>query len=234
MTISRFKARTADQGTRDKILEAAETLVAEQGFDRVSLREITAAAGVNLAAVHYHFGSREALIDEIISRYVAPINLERLRLLDEAEARHGENPVPLGGILDAFLRPLSTHAAGAGRSTMLFYKLLGRCLGMQSQPLPGAVLPALEQMGARFAQALRRVLPWVPEEVVFWRLHFIHGAITNTLLHSETLVRLAGGRAGNPSSAQVYGYLMTFCAAGLQAPVSPEEMDLPTLATDLR
>ena len=234
MSITNRGTKSPEQGTRAKIIEAAEALVAEEGFDKVSLRDITAAAGVNLAAVHYHFGSREGLLDDIISRYITPINLERLRLLDQAEARHGEQPVPLGEVLDAFLRPMATHAAGAGRSAKLFYKLLGRCMSERSYRLPPAVMPVFEQMGVRFAQALRRVLPWMPEEIVFWRLHFVFGAIAHTLVHSENLVQLAQGRAGRPSSAQIYGYLMTFSAAGLQAPLRPEEMDLPSLACDLR
>src|SRR5258706_565485 len=94
-----------ESSTKDRILDSAERLFAEHGFDGVSLRSIIAEAGVNLAAVHYHFHSKEALMDAVIGRRVGPLNQERLALLDKVEVEAGDEPAPLERILEALLIP---------------------------------------------------------------------------------------------------------------------------------
>ena len=94
------------RGTRQRILSSAETLFAERGFETVSLRDITGAAAANVAAVNYHFGSKERLIDAVIERHVVPINGERLELLDGLAAKYLEEPLPVEEILRAFLSPV--------------------------------------------------------------------------------------------------------------------------------
>ena len=95
-----------DSGTRERILLKAGEMFAQQGFEAVSMRDLTQAAEVNLAAVNYHFGSKEALIEEIVSRVVLPMNEERLRLLDAAEAAAKPKPAPASEVVNAFLRPV--------------------------------------------------------------------------------------------------------------------------------
>ena len=92
--------------TRTRILEAAEQLFAEHGFAAMSLRQLTQKAEVNLAAVNYHFGSKERLMWDVLRKHIEPINCARLQLLDAAEKAAGTRPVPLDTILDALLIPL--------------------------------------------------------------------------------------------------------------------------------
>src|SRR6185312_12842639 len=91
--------------TKEKILNAAEKLIAEQGYAATSLRSIIAEAGVNLAAVHYHFHSKEALLEAVILRRAVPANQERLALLDRFEKEAGGNPIPLERVIEAFVAP---------------------------------------------------------------------------------------------------------------------------------
>src|SRR5947208_6015283 len=91
--------------TKIRILDAAEELFAEKGME-LSLRTITSKAGVNLAAVNYHFQSKETLIDAMIERRIGPINRNRLEMLDALEREFPDGPLPLEGILRAFLAPL--------------------------------------------------------------------------------------------------------------------------------
>src|SRR5580704_13248627 len=92
--------------TKDRILDAAERLFARDGFEATSLRAITTEASVNLAAVNYHFQSKEALVQAVIGRRMGPANAQRLALLDAYEAQAVDAPVPLEKIMDAFLRPV--------------------------------------------------------------------------------------------------------------------------------
>src|SRR5208283_5887288 len=96
--------------TKQKILDTAVRLIAEQGYAATSLRHIIAEAGVNLASVHYHFGSKEELLDAVAMRKIAPINRERLALLDEAERAAAGGLVPIVQFLEAFLRPAVMRA----------------------------------------------------------------------------------------------------------------------------
>src|SRR5215471_10621595 len=91
--------------TKQKILDAAERLIGEQGYAGTSLRQIIADAGVNLASVHYHFGSKEELLDELVMRKAGPVNEERLAMLDRAEAASASKAEFLERILEAFLAP---------------------------------------------------------------------------------------------------------------------------------
>src|SRR6516165_8302775 len=96
--------------TKDRILDAAERLFARDGIEATSLRAITAEAGVNLAAVNYHFQSKDALLDAIIARRIAPLNQRRLEMLDRIEAEFPSGPLPLERVLDAFFRPMFESA----------------------------------------------------------------------------------------------------------------------------
>src|SRR5208283_4018233 len=91
--------------TKQKILDTAERLFGDQGYAGTSLRHIIAEAGVNLAAIHYHFGSKEELLHRLIVRKAAPVNEERLALLDRYEAEAGSGSVPVEKLLQAFLKP---------------------------------------------------------------------------------------------------------------------------------
>lgn len=111
--------------TKERILLAAQKLFAEKGFEAVSLRKITAEALANVAAVNYHFGSKEALIDEVIVQHMLPVMKERMRLLDEAERKFEIGVVPVEVILDAFMRPFLTVMQESGESRELFCKFMG-------------------------------------------------------------------------------------------------------------
>ena len=95
-----------EKETKLQILDTAESLFSDHGFRDVSLRQITREARVNTAAVNYHFGSKEALITEVLTRVISPINRERLRLLEQAEERYGENAIPVEEILECLHRPV--------------------------------------------------------------------------------------------------------------------------------
>src|SRR5881394_149494 len=91
--------------TKTRILDAAESLFMEHGFEATSLRQLTAAAGVNLAAVNYHFGSKEELFQAVLTRRLDPMNHERIELLARLERDAGDKPIACERILAAMLTP---------------------------------------------------------------------------------------------------------------------------------
>ncbi|MCA9756911.1 MAG: TetR family transcriptional regulator [Candidatus Eisenbacteria bacterium] len=166
------------QDTQRRILEAAEKLFAERGFAATSLRSIVAEAQVNLAAVHYHFGSKEGLIREVLARFIRPVTEERHRRLDELEARDSEPT--LEELLDAWLGPTLEFGSNSEIGPTLV-RLMGR---IHLDPLPKIeeiLLPQFETFGRRYVGLLRRVLPDLSVEEISWRMHFAIGTMTYTL-----------------------------------------------------
>ena len=204
------------QTTRARILLSAEALFAERGFEVVSLREITGAAGVNVAAVNYHFGSKDKLIDAVVIRHLSPVNEERLRQLDKLEERFSEAPIPVEEILKAFLSPVLDHIASGEMSEDLFKKFMGRLIGERGYSLPDDACSLFALMAGRFAAAFQMAVPQLNEEAALWRMHFSFGVMAHTLTNGETLRQLSNGRSGNPSTKTLLGNIIDFCRAGIE------------------
>ena len=192
--------------TKDKILDAAERLIAEQGYAGTSLRQIIAEAGVNLAAVHYHFGSKEDLLDAVVLRKVTPVNDARLAWLDRAEA--GSGPLKVEKVLESFLIPTAEMASGNPE----FVRLMGRMLteGM----MPRLVEKHFHATGLRFVAALRRAIPELTEEELLWRVHFMVGAMAHTMCIAPIFPQIAGDPADLVPRMK---RLVTFLSAGFRA-----------------
>ena len=119
---------TPKKKTKDRIMEAAEQLFSEKGLDATSMRDITTAAGVNLASVNYHFGSKDSLISAIFARHLEPLNAARIEMLDMAEEMAGEGTLSIEAVLEAFIRPVVVHHLIPKGENDAFMRLMGRCL----------------------------------------------------------------------------------------------------------
>jgi AcrR family transcriptional regulator len=206
------------KNTKDQILDAAERLFAEHGYDAASLRAITAEAGVNLAAVNYHFSSKEALFGAVFARKLAPISRQRLDQLDALEAEHGSRPLPLNQLVRALIEPplrLLEQPDGGG---MRIGVLLAR---MYSSPMPAVrrlFIGEINETIQRFQSAFRRSLPDLPPDEVFWRIFFGIGAMTQILAAGWMVPAASGGSAALTDIDGLIDRLTTYLVAGLNAP----------------
>jgi AcrR family transcriptional regulator len=182
-----------DKETLERILIAAESLFAEQGYDGTTLRQITQRAKVNLAAVNYHHGDKESLYLEILRRRIQPINQARLAMLEEAEQQAGGQPVPLVTLIEILAGPLFALYADSDENGRHGARLVGRAL---VEPLPflgpflaGEFQPCL----ARFGQALRRHAPALTPEDFLWRFSFVIGALQHALATLHRMKSLTRG-----------------------------------------
>ena len=183
----------SDSETLDRILVAAESLFAEQGYDGTTLRQITQGAKVNLAAVNYHHGDKESLYLEILRRRIQPINQRRLAMLDAAEQQAGAQPVPLATLMDTLARPLFELYAGSDDSARHGARLVGRAL-VEPLPFMDAFLAAEFQPSlTRLGQALRRHSPALTPEDFLWRFSFVVGALQHTLATLHRMKSLTRG-----------------------------------------
>lgn len=192
-----------DTETLDRILIAAESLFAEQGYDGTTLRQITQRAKVNLAAVNYHHGDKESLYLEILRRRIQPVNQARLARLEEAEQQAGEQPVPLVTLMEILVGPLFELYAGSDENSRHGARLVGRAL-VEPLPFMESFLAAEFQPGlARFGQALRRHAPTLTPEDFLWRFSFVVGALQHTLATLHRMKSLTRGicRDNDPAAA---------------------------------
>jgi AcrR family transcriptional regulator len=202
--------------TKELILDAAERLIAEKGIDAVSLRAITKEANVNLAAVHYHFGSKEALVHKVFERRIAPINRQRLELLDNAEGRAGEGPLAVEDVRRALMAP-ALRLRDLPDGGALFMKLCGRIYAEPAGHMNAIFSELFAEVVKRFGAAFASALPELPAEERFWRAHFCIGAMVHTMLDTDRLRMFSRGLCDPSDTDAVIGRIVQFCAAGLRA-----------------
>ena len=148
--------------TRERILDAAERLFMVHGFDGASMRQITGEAAVNLAAVNYHFGSKEALMQEVFRRRLDWLNKERMRVLNEMEEAAGGKPLKPSQIVDGFFGTLLRLAEDKRRGGIVFLRLLGRTLTDPSDFIRTFLADEYGEVMDRYKDALFKALPDVP------------------------------------------------------------------------
>jgi AcrR family transcriptional regulator len=199
--------------TKDKIIETASRLFADQGYAATSLRQIIADAGVNLAAVHYHFGSKEELLDALVHLKAEPVNRERMSRLDRLEEQAAGSPLTVEEILRAFLEPTALVAD----QSPVFVRVMGR---IHAEGLmPGIVQKHFQPTAQRFLVALRKAVPDLPEQEFLWRVHFMMGAMSHTMCGAPSF-----GAAHDDFHVRM-ARLVRFLSAGFRAPAPDEKED---------
>jgi len=218
--VVRIIDKHAPVATKDRILDAAESLFMEHGFEATSLRSITAAAEVNLAAVNYHFGSKEELFQAVLTRRLDPMNQERLDLLTTLEREAAPLPVTCEQILSAMFVPALKLARDRERGGKNFLRLLGRAYADPAPFIRHFLSGQYAEMIARFKAAFAHALPELPPKELSWRLHFIMGALSYTLAGTDALkliAELTPAESGNDE--MLLRRLAPFLLAGLQSPL---------------
>jgi AcrR family transcriptional regulator len=207
--------------TKDRILDVAERLFAEKGFAETSLRDITSAAGTNLAAVNYHFQSKDALLLAVFARRVGPVNDERLRRLDELEARAAGRPISIEDLIRAFMEPalrlllLPSGTAGA--------QLVGRLFVEPGDLFERVYAQNIAAISNRLISALQRALPDIPPVELYWKFLFTAGVFSHTVGGFNKIETISGGRCDTSDIEGLIERLVVYIAAGFRAPVNPHQ-----------
>jgi AcrR family transcriptional regulator len=201
--------------TKAAVFNAAERLFALHGFQNVSVRDITAEAGVNLASVNYHFGSKDALLFAIFRRRTGELNRERARMLHEANDRHGGKP-PVREILEALIAP-PLRWADPANDRRISVQFIIRARSEGTAEMRDALQNDVSHL-ARFAEALKAARPGLAPEAVYWRLHFVLGMVhNNRFVEFDRLHHLSGGLTREGDVAGLLGRMLDFAEAGFLA-----------------
>ena len=197
--------------TKQKIMDTAAELFAEDGYAATSLRRIISKAGVNLAAIHYHFGTKQDLLNQIILQKISPLNNRRMELLEQFETEAAPKPLSVEKIMEAFLTPAILTAPGSG-----FVKIMARLHSEKSGM--EAILRNFQPLLVRYTSALRRALPGMSEPEMAWKVHFMLGSMSQTLLMMPWL----SPEAADEPAQVIVKRLVAFVTAGFLAGVSLE------------
>jgi len=207
--------------TQTRILDVAEELFMQHGFEGASMRMLTARAEVNLAAINYHFGSKDALIEAVFRRRLDAMNAERIAELEQLEKDAAGKALTPDAIIRAFIGAslrMIEDVRGGGRN---FIRLLGRAYTEPAKPIRQLIgqmyAPAMERYKAAFSKAL----PELPKDELVWRMHFMFGTLAYTLAATDTVQLIAGAKPEDRYDARVLQDRLTaFMSAGLLAPLA--------------
>ena len=200
--------------TKLLILDAAESLFASQGFTQTSMRSITAKAGVNLASVNYHYGSKKNLIQAVFKRYfdkLMPLVDDQLAVLP---CEKGAKGIDL--LLTSLIPPLLTLSEIHEDGTETFVQLLGRGYNETQGHLRRFIMHDYGDTVSGLVSAIHKRLPEVPDDILFWRLHFAMGSVVFSMASSQALKQIAQSDYNqHVNIADVIRHLVPFISQGI-------------------
>ena len=198
--------------TKERILAAAEVLFAQRGFDGASLRQLTAAAGVNLAAVNYHFGSKDKLVEQVFRRRLDALNASRLAALSRIA---GAADTTVEDVLEAYIRPaLDLSHDGSGS---LFMRVLARAFAEHDDSLRQFLSANYGHVMRQFTAEFARLLPQLSKPELYWRIDLVTGALTHAM-SGFGMIQRKSDVSESTHREQTAAHLIRFAAAGLSHP----------------
>jgi AcrR family transcriptional regulator len=215
--------------TRLKILDAAEKLFAHRGFHGVSIRDITQAAGVDVALANYHFGPKKNLLAAVLERRAQLLNDERLHMLAEAKRRAAPKAASAEAVINAFTYPLNNKSARGGPGWKSYFALVAQ---INNSPEWGGIMMSqyFDHVVHVFIDALREVYPDCDPRELYWAYHFLSGALTLTFAETRRVDNLSGGLCKSTDLDAVHERLVPFCTAGFTALCSGRKAARPRRA----
>ncbi len=201
--------------TRKRILDAAEKLFAERGFDGVTVRQITAEAGVDTALAHHHFGSKQELFARVLMRRAEVHMEERAAAMARCIEAAGGKPA-LRDVILAYIRPYLERARSSDRGWRTYFRLLAKAT-ISPEWAPEVFSGQFDPFVRRFIDAIKLAVPGVPEERYYWAYQFLSGALVHAFADTGRIDRLSGGICSSSDVEKSFLYLIPFIEAGVEA-----------------
>ena len=215
----RKRIANADHDTRQRVLQIAMREFALHGFDAPSIRDLTVAAGVNQAAINYHFGSKDGLIRTIFEELAAPVIEERLRGLDALEGRADGRPLELEQIVRIMVEPVVRRAKEGKEGQRDLAKLLLIASTLGSKPIEHQIETMHDELALRFVAAISKAVPHLSRVEVMWRYKFSLGSLLYTLsdhMQNHRLRRLSQGECDTENPEEILDNLIPYLVAGFR------------------
>ena len=213
----------SEPGSRKlRILDAAEQLFAEHGYDGVTLRQIATLADVDVALTSYHFGSKDSLFRAVFERRAVLLNAARMTALDACLAQAAPGTPTLEAVIDAYLRPLGDIQSSADDGWRHYLSLVA-WVNSSTEWGNELMTEYFNPFVQRFIEALKAALPDADEKALHWGYQFMSGALTLTFADTRRMDRLSEGAASSADAATGYDHMIPFVAAGFRRICSPHD-----------
>lgn len=210
----RHARETSGTDTRERLLDVAERLFAERGYSNVPTRTIAEAASANTAAVHYHFGSKEKLLEVVFRRRLDPLNEERVALIEQTVT--GDGAPDIGDVLRAFVEPTLRKPKTEGER--LFRLLAGRASTDPNPEVRTILFEAYDAVARAFVSAVAEACPHLSKQELFWRIACVYGAMLYIRADNGRLQAVFGKEFSLTDPEGAIRYALPFMTAGMQAP----------------
>lgn len=228
---ARFPETGAELSAAERILLAAKELIARKGPVATTVRDICEISNANVAAVNYYFGSKDALVRQVLLAILEPVNVERARLLDVARQQYGDMPIPVPAILDALLRPLvqAERATDGGR---LFLRTENHLRACPDSDYTVFVAEQLDHYAQIFLDAMGLALPQLTRAELIWRYEFVRGTAMHLLSNCDPLsqkfhvLKHAASMINLQNDELVLRELILSAMMGLSAPAVWSDQDV--------
>jgi len=204
--------------TPHRIVAAAEKLYSENGFHAMTLRDVTREAGVNLAAVNYHFGSKIELVRAVLRRRFEPINQVRLARLDGLVARYSPDPIPLDEIFSALIRPLFEGSANHDGTDPGFMHLVARAITEPADFIRPLHREFFGEVTRRFLIELKRTCRELDDDQLHYRLYLTVSTMIGSIVHLVCLESISSGKLGRRNLDSITDALIHYTVAGFRNP----------------
>jgi len=204
-----------------RILDAAELLFAEHGYDGVTLRKIAADADVDVALTNYHFGSKDGLFRAVFERRAVVLNQARLDALDACLKAAAPYAPTLEDVIEAYLRPLGDIQSSADDGWRHYLSLVA-WVNSSTEWGNELMTAYFNPYVQRFIEALRSALPEADEKALHWGYQFMSGALTLTFADTRRMDRLSDGAASSGDAVTGYAHMIPFIAAGFERICGPK------------
>lgn len=216
-------AKKSGRTGRERLLDAAEQLFAKRGFHAISIRDITDAAKVDVALVHYHFGSKRALLTSVFERRAEVLNRERLERLEAV--RSSSRTIDLETAVNAFMEPLLIRSSTGGRGWKAYFALIAQV--NNSPELSALMTRHFDPVVHKFIDVLMEALPGSDPRDIYWGYHFLTGSLTLTFAETGRLDKLSERLCRSSDLDAVHARFAPFMAAGFKAVAGRRAGDAP-------
>ncbi|MBI1179296.1 MAG: TetR family transcriptional regulator [Alphaproteobacteria bacterium] len=205
-----------EPSTRDRIIDAAELLFAQQGYEGTTTRAIALKGDVPLGLMSYYFGTKADLYSEVVKRRSAEHAADLGRALQEVRDRPDQENVTIADLIDAFFLPVVHRAMDCGPGWRAYVKLLSLAANTPgSEPHTKSFAREYAAVVEEFIDLLKRKLPGAREEDVYWAFYILNSAIIHILVENESIDRLSRGRCKASDLRTVAGKLAALFDAGM-------------------
>ncbi|PCI44063.1 MAG: TetR family transcriptional regulator [Moraxellaceae bacterium] len=200
---------------RNRILNIAEELFAQRGYDGVTLRQIASGANVDVALASYHFGKKLDLFNAVFERRAELLNASRLSALRLAQDNANKKGPSVEQVIEAFLRPLEIAQESGDEGWKNYLALIAY---VNNSPHWGALMMSkiFDELVNEFIAALRKALPNAKHEDIYWCYHNLSGALTLTLAQTGRIDKLSKGACRSSDFRAAYDVMIPFAAAGFR------------------